>query len=341
MARGVNGAAAPAGVADMHEVMFRLKRAHLRAVEFAKPLAQAFGLTPARFDVLYAIQIAGHAGTREVSQKVIRNALGLSAATISKILARMEKRGLVTRARSFVDRRRSEVVITSYGLAAFGAAVHAFLRLGILQGVYETIYGGGDAAQSKGFLTRMRNGLRKVARRFGDRSSIAYPTRVPTPRRAEVALEADIRQFRFRARCECLRAEHARLRAVERECQRQRRLRESFFEDPSDPLFWPDIHKPEPDPPRIHDWHRQRIHSIVRRRRVARARLAKIILDPRPLPLMLPPGPTASPVESGTSAPTTPANECSAANMTAAQAHEPAHAPPTGTPAHAPAHDGK
>jgi len=278
------------GVA-VHEVMFRLKRAHLRAVEFAKPLAGAFGLTPARFDVLYAIRTAG---TPYVSQRHIRDALGLSAATISKMLVRMEKRGLVTRGRSFTDRRRSEVHITSRGLGAFGAAVHAFLRLGIMRGVYETIYGGGDAAQSKGFLTRMRHGLRKIARRFHDRSSLTYPIRTPTPRRAEKELDVDLELRRRRAIYECRHAESARRRAIQAECDRLRTLETQIWEDPSDLLFWPDIHKPLPDPPHIHEWHIRRIRSIVRRRRVVRRRLAKIILDYRPV-LLLPPGPSPAP----------------------------------------------
>jgi len=176
----------------MHEVMFRLKRAHLRAVEFAKPMAALFGLTPARFDVLYAIkESSGYV----LTQRQIGEALGLAPATISKIVERMEACGLVRRATPSHDRRAKCVMMTSRGVDAIGAAMHAFLRLDLLRAAYRRIHGG-DPPKSQSFLAIVRRSLAKIARHFGDGSHVAYPTRGVPPREAEHALDRDIRRWR-------------------------------------------------------------------------------------------------------------------------------------------------
>jgi|GEM_PF-1427055 len=176
----------------MHEVMFRLKRAHLRAVEFAKPMAALFGLTPARFDVLYAIkQSSGYV----LTQRQLGEALGLAPATISKIVERMEACGLVRRETREDDRRMKCVTMTSRGIDAIGAAIHAFLRLDQLRAAYRSIHGG-DPPKSQAFLAIVRRSLAKIARHFGDGSHVAYPTRGVPPREAEDALDRDIQRWR-------------------------------------------------------------------------------------------------------------------------------------------------
>jgi len=176
----------------MHEVMFRLKRAHLRAVEFAKPMAALFGLTPARFDVLYAIrESSGYV----LTQRQIGDALGLAPSTISKILERMEACGLVRRDRHSEDFRAKAVTMTSRGVDAIGAAMHAFLRLDQLRAAYRSIHGG-EPPKSQAFLAIVRRSLAKIARHFGDGSYVAYPTRAVSPRDAEAALDRDIRRWR-------------------------------------------------------------------------------------------------------------------------------------------------
>jgi len=177
----------------MHEVMFRLKRAHLRAVEFAKPLAALFGLTPARFDVLYVLK---HSSAYVLSQRQIGDELGLAPATISKILERMEACGLVRRDWFSEDRRAKAVTMTSRGFDAIGAAVHAFLRLDKMRAAYRAIHGT-DPQKSQAFLAMVRRSLRKIAGHFGDRSTLAYPTRAMAPRDGEDALRHDIRRWRI------------------------------------------------------------------------------------------------------------------------------------------------
>jgi hypothetical protein len=39
----------------MHSLSFQLKRAHHRVVAFGKAILRRFGLTPARFDLLYVV----------------------------------------------------------------------------------------------------------------------------------------------------------------------------------------------------------------------------------------------------------------------------------------------
>jgi len=275
----------------MHETMFRLKRAHLRAVEIAKPLAQKFGLTPAWFDVLSVVK---HRAWELVHQADIAAALGLAKSTVSKMLQRMEARGLVRRAPSLADRRAIEVTLTPRGLDAIGAATHAFLRLGFMQKVYRSIHGD-TAAQGARFVSIARRVLNEIARRFGDASTFAYPTRVPRAPAAERALDADIQSYRWAVQAAALRAAAAR-DAAERAAicavDNARRAEISLLVGMS-PVMFADYDKEKPDPPYICLWRLRRAYAYFRRLRVVQRRFAKIILEAKPV-LLLPPAPAAT-----------------------------------------------
>src|SRR5207247_2419421 len=97
--RGEGGAARvawqvlPAG--RMHAIMFRLKRAFHRSLAHVRPLIGEFGLTPARFDMMKTIRDASSGGF--IFQSFIRRALGVSAATVSRMLKSLEELGFVVR----------------------------------------------------------------------------------------------------------------------------------------------------------------------------------------------------------------------------------------------------
>ena len=76
----------------------------------SKSLVKRVGLTGPQLLVLQEVTYAG-----EVSVGDVARAISLSQGTVTGILQRMEKRGLVTRRRSEVDRRRVLVQLTVEG----------------------------------------------------------------------------------------------------------------------------------------------------------------------------------------------------------------------------------
>jgi len=158
------------GGEGVHELSFGLKRAHLRAVAVHLPLARRFGLTPARFDVMFAIwEESGCA-----LQIGIAHRLGLSPTTICKMLKVMEDAGLVERAVHQGDLRQRWVMFTRRGFKRFSEAMEAFLRNDHLRAFYDGIHEEGRA-----FVARVASAARFVAKSLGDWSSQWYPDTTP------------------------------------------------------------------------------------------------------------------------------------------------------------------
>jgi DNA-binding MarR family transcriptional regulator len=111
----------------MDKIFFVVKRAHHATLKFARPLLAQFGLTPARFDLLYALTEDG----LERTQMALRRALGVARATISEMLSALERIGLVERTRDR-DKRTWLVRLTAKGLAAMNAAVEATMHSGFV-----------------------------------------------------------------------------------------------------------------------------------------------------------------------------------------------------------------
>ncbi len=83
----------------------------LRATElFGKELAQAAGLSPVQFRVLELVSGAGSS-----TPKAISTQMGVTQATITALLDKIEKQGLITRQRSEVDRRQMNIALTTKG----------------------------------------------------------------------------------------------------------------------------------------------------------------------------------------------------------------------------------
>jgi DNA-binding MarR family transcriptional regulator len=94
-----------------------------------RPLA-SFGLTPARFDMLYVLyERLGH----RCLQSEIRGALGVSAPTVSRMIASLEALGLVTRERCDLDRRTWVVALTYEGQDRMADAYRSIVAGGAAQ----------------------------------------------------------------------------------------------------------------------------------------------------------------------------------------------------------------
>ncbi len=81
----------------MHTVFFGLKRAFHGTLRVTRGALATFGLTAARFDMLYIVAKEGSS----LTQRRLQRALGVAAATVSRMLRSLEKLGLVERAKSW------------------------------------------------------------------------------------------------------------------------------------------------------------------------------------------------------------------------------------------------
>jgi len=179
----------------MHELAFRLKRAHLRAVELHKPLAKEYELTPARFDAMLVIW---RCGGKCLQSRVWRE-LGLAPSTISRMLKAMAEKGLVWREVSQRSLRERAVGFTSYGLDCVVRAIKALIRADTLREVWDRIHGEGRA-----FVARTIDAVRRVGRGLSDSSTHAYGLDAPSEgdvaaadtKKEEMRFHAELREWR-------------------------------------------------------------------------------------------------------------------------------------------------
>jgi DNA-binding MarR family transcriptional regulator len=113
----------------MHRIFFGLKRAHHGTLRVTRKVLAAMGLTAARFDLLYAVKKV----RRGMIQSALRKVLGVSRATVSRMLASLEELGLVRRTTYEEDRRQKFVALTGKGWWRISRAHRHFTRSGWAQ----------------------------------------------------------------------------------------------------------------------------------------------------------------------------------------------------------------
>ena len=95
----------------------------LRATElYERKLAQAAGLSPAQLRVLQIVAEKPNVGR---TPKALSVQMGVTQATVTALVDRLVRHGMVTRVPSQTDRRQVNVVITDTGLAAVESAPDA------------------------------------------------------------------------------------------------------------------------------------------------------------------------------------------------------------------------
>jgi DNA-binding MarR family transcriptional regulator len=114
----------------VHATFFSVKRAFHGILRILRRPLASFGLTAARFDMLYVLyERLGH----RAMQSEIRNALGVTAPTVSRMLASLQALGLVTRERCRSDRRTWVVALTWEGVDRMEDAYRALVADGATQ----------------------------------------------------------------------------------------------------------------------------------------------------------------------------------------------------------------
>jgi DNA-binding MarR family transcriptional regulator len=94
----------------MDDTFFGLKRGYYASLRVTRGALRRYGLTPARYDVLFAIDARFEAST----QMGLRNVLGIARSTMTRMLTRMRELGLVTRTRA-IDGRTWNLALTNEG----------------------------------------------------------------------------------------------------------------------------------------------------------------------------------------------------------------------------------
>ncbi len=112
----------------MNAIFFGCKRAFHGCLHITRPWLTRLGLTAARFDMLTAVRRHPF-GAR---QRELVDMLGVTAATISRMLRSLEDLGLVSRRRG-PDRRDRIVELTRRGLTRIRRATRAFIGSGAAQ----------------------------------------------------------------------------------------------------------------------------------------------------------------------------------------------------------------
>jgi DNA-binding MarR family transcriptional regulator len=164
----------------MHVLFFQMKRAYHSTLRLGHRLLSAFGLTPARFDLLYVIMhrrwgARRSEGARRITQREIRNVLGVSAPTVSRMLDALEDLGLVRRRRCEGDRRENWVHPTARCMLLMRRAARELLENG-----YSELAARSIAIPERWFsnriseavLARFLERLRAIAVTLGDRAGL-------------------------------------------------------------------------------------------------------------------------------------------------------------------------
>jgi DNA-binding MarR family transcriptional regulator len=102
----------------VHALFFAMKRAHHATLRVSRELLDHSGLTPARYDMMHALCQTRYG----MLQRELGRMLGVSRATVSRMLRALETLRLVVRARAPNDRRQLWVRVTSQGAAVFRRA---------------------------------------------------------------------------------------------------------------------------------------------------------------------------------------------------------------------------
>ncbi len=157
----------------MNVIYFGLKRAFQSTLRVTRWRFEMFGLTPARFDLLYCIRSGGWMHQRE-----FRRLLGVTAQTISRMLRSLEKLGLVVRNRSFGDRRKLIVELTKEGRERIRRAVYFIITQGPVRLAFDAALAGKRWFDELTCLTETENlqsMLIRVRRTFGDVAELHHP----------------------------------------------------------------------------------------------------------------------------------------------------------------------
>jgi DNA-binding MarR family transcriptional regulator len=161
----------------MNRLSFSLKRAHQAALRFARHALDGTGLTPARYDLLHAVKLR----KGRMSQRDLERVLGVTRATVSRMLASLEELEFVRREVDPTDRRCNIVWLTAEGAACLEATYRKVVRPGWVRFAFDWVLGTrkpGDIFPPRFCFQEMwelDQRLWPIRRGFADTGSLSYP----------------------------------------------------------------------------------------------------------------------------------------------------------------------
>jgi DNA-binding MarR family transcriptional regulator len=108
--------------------LVRLGRIALLMREYQKRVLKPLGLTPSDYTILGALRRSGHPG--QLRPGDLYNAVGCSPGGLTKMIDRLERRGLVERSADLEDGRCFQIRLTSEGEALERRAFAAYVQSG-------------------------------------------------------------------------------------------------------------------------------------------------------------------------------------------------------------------
>jgi DNA-binding MarR family transcriptional regulator len=157
----------------MNEIFFGLKRAHHGVLRITRSALAKLGLTAARFDLMYVVH-----QRHDVTQREVRGELGVSAATVSRMLKSLEAIGLLRRERADWDRRQRLVRLTEAGGRCIRSAIRHFIKWGAAQLIVDSALCPEHWNDDMACLTAtdaFDNYLNKIRDAYGDVAALYYP----------------------------------------------------------------------------------------------------------------------------------------------------------------------
>lgn len=158
----------------MDAMFFSLKRAHHASLRFGHAATGEYGLTPARFDLLFALKQRRDETPLPMTQHELRGILGVSAPTVSRMLRSLERLALVWRGPR--GRRRSrDVTLSRRGRFLIRRAAKRLFHSGVARRVADHA-----VRRFRKELDFARRGsldekLEAIQRYFGDMTTQLYP----------------------------------------------------------------------------------------------------------------------------------------------------------------------
>jgi len=138
----------------MDDVFFGVKRGHLAVNRWALAKLRAFGVTPARFDLMRMIYVRRF----RWAQSKLRSALGISRATISVMVRALVKLGWITREVNPFDRRTLDCVLTYDGRRVVASVMSALVWPRVIAKIVDAALGGdvvGERAAAEWLARRL------------------------------------------------------------------------------------------------------------------------------------------------------------------------------------------
>jgi DNA-binding MarR family transcriptional regulator len=158
----------------MNAIFFGCKRAFQASLRITRPWLSELGLTAARFDMLTAIVKHPYG----VLQNRLRNVLGVSAATVSRVLRSLEQLGMIRRCRSPVDRRLVHVSLTTEGRMRIRLATYVFITSGAAQLAVDCALTDNRSHDESSCILQMdlvESALHRLRSTFRDPADLYYP----------------------------------------------------------------------------------------------------------------------------------------------------------------------